>query len=176
MLIPRHTTRGEFFGKYIMFSNNITWLEKDDYTTPEEAWKDILHYFDLNSKIWLPFYLDGTAKQIVEYLGYKNIYHEKRDFYNYDVEGALIIDNPPYADKKLVIETCKMRGIPFALLLPLHTLERNYVYGDKDLQILIKKGKYRFREGSMSPPFKACWFCWGMQKYLNTEDTIIWIE
>jgi len=86
-----------------------------------------------------------------------------------------VIDNPPYSCKKEVIQKLKMRGIPFALLLPLHTLERNYLYGDKDLQVLINKGKYVFREGNMRPPFKAIWFCWGFQTYLKSDKRFLWI-
>jgi len=158
-----------------MLSTNLSWIKKDDYTTPKDAWEDILQYIPKHEKLWLPFYNDGECETIVKSLGYENVEHYKKDFYSYDIHDALVIDNPPYSCKKEVIEKLKMRGIPFALLLPLHTLERNYVYGDKDMQVIIKKGKYVFREGNMRPPFKACWFCWGFQAYLKSEDYIIWI-
>ena len=158
-----------------MLATHLKWAKNDDYATPLEAWETILQYIPKKQKLWLPFYLDGGAEHIVEGLGY-DVEHHDLDFFEYDIPNALVIDNPPYANKKQVIERLKERGEPFALLLPLHTLERNYLHGDNDLQIIIKKGKFNFVEGSkMSAPYKACWFCWGMSHYLKSDKQFIFV-
>jgi len=34
-----------------MLSSNLQWLKKDDYTTPKNAWEDILKYIPKTEKI-----------------------------------------------------------------------------------------------------------------------------
>ena len=159
-----------------MLANHLKWEKNDDYETPLEAWKTILEYIPKTEKLWLPFYFNGNAESMVESLGY-DVEHHNLDFFEYDLPNHLVIDNPPYANKKEVVNHLKQRNKPFALLLPLHTLERNYIYGDNNLQILIKKGKFNFLKGKAkcSPPYKACWFCWGMKEYLKTDKQFIFV-
>lgn len=158
-----------------MLANHLKWENNDDYTTPIDAWETILNFIPKTEKLWLPFYYNGEAEYKVHNLGYE-IQHYQLDFFEYDLPDHLVIDNPPYSIKKQVISHLKKRKKPFALLLPLHTLERNYIHGDKELQVLIKKGKFNFfSKSKCSPPYKACWFCWGLQSYLKTEDQLIFI-
>lgn len=158
-----------------MLANHLKWENNDDYTTPLDAWETILNFIPKTEKLWLPFYYNGEAEYKVHNLGYE-IQHYQLDFFEYDLPDHLVIDNPPYSIKKQVISHLKKRKKPFALLLPLHTLERNYIHGDKELQVLIKKGKFNFfSKSKCSPPYKACWFCWGLQSYLKTEDQLIFI-
>ena len=158
-----------------MLANHLKWENNDDYTTPIDAWETILNFIPKTEKLWLPFYYNGEAEYKVHNLGYE-IEHYQLDFFEYDLPDHLVIDNPPYSIKKQVISHLKKRNKPFALLLPLHTLERNYIHGDKELQVLIKKGKFNFfSKSKCSPPYKACWFCWGLQSYLKTEDQLIFI-
>ena len=93
-----------------------------------------------------------------------NLIHVNRDFFTYEPgEYDMIIDNPPYSCKREIIERCLKLNKPFALLLPLDTLERHYM---KDLfnsntnkiQVLIPRKRYDFMGTSHRRiPFKSVW-------------------
>lgn len=159
------------------FYGRIIQSKQDDYNTPLEGWKDILQYIPKDTELWLPFYNDGSAKDVLGDLGYKNVYHEKRNFYDYDHDG-LVIDNPPYYDKVKIIKKLYERGKPFSLLLPMETIERQYFSKyTKDFQLIIPVKRYNYVEsGTKTSPFKSCWFCWRMQKYLKTNDNLIFLK
>jgi hypothetical protein len=149
---------------------------QDNYNTPIDGWKDILQYIPKETPLWLPFYNDGSAKKLLNKLGYKNVYHEKRDFYKYDNDG-LVLDNPPYYDKVKVIKKLFDRGKPFSLLLPMETIERKYFKDfTKNFQLIIPNKRYNYSEtGKKNSPFKSCWFCWGMEKLLKKNDKLIFL-
>jgi hypothetical protein len=138
----------------------------DDYETPQEGWEIILKYISKDKVIWLPFYCKGLAGDILTKLGY-SVIHEDKDFFTYEPEQYdMIIDNPPYSIKKEVIEQCKKLGKPFALFLPLDTLERKYfkeLLSDK-IQIIIPEKRIHCMkdETKTNAPYKTCWFCYNM--------------
>lgn len=163
----------------IMLAKHLKWNKDDDWNTPIEAWQTILNYIPKETNIMLPFYNDGTALDMLNNLGYHNIEHKDVDFFKLDLSASshLVIDNPPYSIKKKVIEKLKKNGKPFALLLPLHTLEREYLWGDSALQIIIKKGKFKFlKKQQVSTPYKACWFCWNFHQFLGDDSQLIFVE
>tara|TARA_Y100000389_G_scaffold42142_1_gene36853 strand:- start:3476 stop:3973 length:498 start_codon:yes stop_codon:yes gene_type:complete len=151
--------------------------ENDNRNTPQRAWEDILQYIPPKTKLWLPFYNDGMALKIVNNLGYKNVTHVDKDFFTYDISDAFVIDNPPYTIKSKIIDKLNKTNRPFALLLPLPTVGRQYIKKYKNnLQILIPYKRYNFlSHTTVTPPFKCCWFCWNMERYLDTKDKLIWL-
>lgn len=157
-----------------MVSEKIKFIQDDNYNTPVEGWKDIMQFIEnKNSKIWLPFYNDGSAKKILLDLGFKNIYHENIDFFTYTLEDYILIDNPPYSIKEKIIKRLYDMKISFSLLLPIDTLERKYfVKYTENLQLVIPKIRYIYKEGAKNPPFKSCWFCWNMKEYLPNKQLI----
>lgn len=150
--------------------------KRDNLNTPKDGWEDILQYINTDTKLWLPFYNDGTAKTILEEMGYKNVIHLNKDFYSYDISDALVIDNPPFSHKQRIIKKL-YDGRSFALLLPTDTLGRQYLKKyEKGFQLVIPHKRYNFMENSKyAVPFKSCWFCWNMEKYLKTTKRIIWL-
>jgi len=161
------------------FNGRVSLSIQDKYNTPKNAWEDILQYIPKTQALWLPFYHDGSAKAVVESLGYTNVYHEHRDFFTYDNEG-LCIDNPPFSIKEKIIKKLMLRNKPFSLLLPLDTLERKYMKKYiQDLQIVIPASRYSYVEDTddkkSKPPFKSCWFCWNMQEFLQTNEKLIFL-
>ncbi len=151
---------------------------QDNYNTPLNAWQDILKYFDKNTTIWCPFYNDGSCANLIESLGYK-CFHENQDYFTTEQpENTILIDNPPYSCKKRIILRAYESGKPFALLLPLDTLDRKYLHElfTKGLQVIIPKRRYVFTQQKRNyAPFKAIWFCWNMSQYLGTTDTLIFV-
>tara|TARA_R110000772_G_scaffold230733_1_gene341478 strand:- start:1039 stop:1515 length:477 start_codon:yes stop_codon:yes gene_type:complete len=158
----------------MVFNGRVKTSKQDNYNTPKNAWLDILQFFKKDVKLWCPFYNDGTAKTILNSLGYVDVYHEKRDFFEYELSDRIVCDNPPYSIKDVII--CKLFGkYKFCLLLPLDTLERKYMLKyKKGLQLVIPNNRYEYKEGSHCP-FKSCWFCWGMEEDLKTKDQLIFL-
>jgi hypothetical protein len=155
---------------------------KDNYNTTKECWGDILQFINKDTKLWLPFFNDGTAKIYLDEMGYKNVIHKNEDFFTYDISDALVIDNPPWSIKKDVINKLYQQKRPFALCLPLDTMERKYILKYKEgFQLVMPnkrhrlESKYKHLAKNPSPPFKCCWFCWNMEEILKTKDKIIWL-
>lgn len=150
------------------YGGRLLFGKMDNYNTPVEGWKDVLQFIDKDRPLWLPFYNDGSAKELVESLGYTDVLHEDRDFFTYYEKNRILIDNPPFSLKREVIDYCWKQNKPFCLLLPCDTLERNYFKQYvKGLQIIVPKKRYRYNdEARVTPPFKSCWFCW----HLNIKN------
>ena len=156
------------------FTGRVITTKQDNYNTPKNGWEDIMQYVeDKNKKIWLPFYNDGKCKEILNEMGYTNIIHEDKDFFTYEVENAIVIDNPPYSCKEKVIEKLFKMKIPFSLLLPLETIERKYFKKYiNGFQLVIPNVRYEYTDKKGGVPFKSCWFCWNMQNYLPNKELI----
>ena len=110
----------------------------DHYNTPKIAWQHILQFIDKSTKLWLPFYNDGTALKLLNDMGYTNVLHQKKDFFDYFEDDAVIIDNPPYSIKRRIIERLYSKQCQFALLLPIETIGNAYMSKyTNGLQVII---------------------------------------
>ena len=77
------------------------------------------------------------------------------------------------------IQATALSDKPFALLVPMETVERKYFAdmfkGDKRIQIIIPKKRYEFEstysDSSGKIPFKSVWICWKMN--LKSKNNII---
>ena len=157
------------------FTGRIKMSVQDNYNTPKKGWCDIMQFIpNKEQKIWCPFYNDGTCKNILEEMGYTNIIHSNKDFFTYHEPNSICLDNPPYSIKEKIIDKLYETKIPFALLLPMDTLERKYMKKFlNNLQVVIPAIRYEYVEGSKkNPPFKSVWICWNMQEYLPNKQLI----
>ena len=106
----------------------------DHFETPKQSYADILPLLDsigrtlsltrANLILYDPFYCDGLAKIQLQSLGFKQVQHEKRDFYR-DIRDKtvprhhIMITNPPYSDdhKERIVKYCvkglRTHHIPF---------------------------------------------------------------
>lgn len=154
--------------------------KNDNYNTPVEAWEFLLNNMQQeakNSIIWCPFYHDGTLMNSLKNCNL-NLIHVNKDFFTYEPNKFdYIIDNPPYSCKREIIERCLMLNKPFALLLPMDTLERHYI---KDLfnsntnkiQILIPRKRYDYTGNSKNrTPFKSVWLIFNLP--IKCSDQLI---
>ena len=146
------------------YGGRVLFGKMDNYNTPVEGWEDVLQFVDKQTPLWLPFFNDGSAKELVKGLGYNDVFHEDRDYFTYWENDRILIDNPPFSLKRVVIDYAWEKKKPFCLLLPLDTLERKYFKKYvKGLQMIIPNKRYRYTGNKkVSPPFKSVWFCWGM--------------
>jgi hypothetical protein len=112
---------------------------------------------------------DGKIKTTIFY----------KDFLTYSpFSFDCIITNPPFSIKEKFIERCYQLGKPFALLLPLTSLEsekRQRLFRQYGLQLIIPNKRYNFETPSGKGGgswFATAWFTWGLNlpKELNFVD------
>jgi len=153
-----------------MASSNLQMLSKtgnnslsDECYTPEYAVTPLLEYLDNALKWYEP--TAGISKSIVNCLDKKGFNIQSgvdsnfliSDYDNYDA----IITNPPYSIKDKFIEKCYETGKPFALLLPVSSLQgqkRGKMFDKYGIEILVLNKRVDFT-GKGSPHFGVAWFC-----------------
>ena len=142
----------------------------DNFATPLHAWEDIIEYIPKDKKIWCPFYMNGdhTLKQ----LGF-DIIHENEDFFENN-KGDIVVDNPPFSIKKLVIERLVLLDKPFILIMPVSTLCYQYFKPLKDnIQIMIPPKRINFdKQKKSSATFDCLYYCYKM----NLSQDIIFLS
>jgi len=91
---------------------------RDDYGTNMEVWDTIFKDIPKDKIIWMPFYMDGKCGDYVRSLGYQ-VVHEKKDFYKWQPDKwDIIIDNPPFSDKPMLLSRLHQLDKPFIILYP----------------------------------------------------------
>lgn len=103
--------------------------ESDEYFTPKEAVIPLLDYIRKEDIIWCPFdYEDSSFVRIFQENENKVIFShidEGKNFFYYEPEIPydIIISNPPFSCKDDVLKRLNELKKPFAMLLPLPTLQ-----------------------------------------------------
>ena len=99
----------------------------DDFQTPPEAIIPLLHYLNPAWQIWECACGNGNLVKAFQSYGFDVVGSDilsghdllLEEIENYDC----IVTNPPFKYKQQFMERCYQLGKPFALLLPLTTLE-----------------------------------------------------
>lgn len=153
-----------------MASTNISMLKKtsnnanaDECYTPEQALKPLLDYLHKDKR-----YYDCTSSissNIVNYLnsnGLKCLSSGTANFLTDDIPDIdVIITNPPYSKKDAFIKRCYELDKPFALLLPITSLQgmkRGEWFSKYGIELLVLNKRIDFT-GKGSPHFGVAWFC-----------------
>lgn len=102
--------------------------ESDECMTPFYAVEPILEFLPKDKIIWCPFDEDWSAfVQLLKERGYKVInsnLKNNQDFFNYEPEEwDILVSNPPFSKKDDVLKRCYELNKPFALILPIQTLQ-----------------------------------------------------
>lgn len=115
----------------------------DEVYTPFYAVEPLLKYIPKNKIIWCPFDEKWSAfVQLLSTHGYQVIYSHlknKQDFFKYEPENwDILISNPPFSKKDAVLERAYALNKPFALLLPIQTLqsEKRFKYLSQGCEVL----------------------------------------
>ena len=103
--------------------------ESDEVYTPSYAIKPLLKYISKDKIIWCPF--DTEDSEYVEILnnnGNKVIFSHidnGQNFFEYEPEENydLIISNPPFSIKDMIIQRLDELNKPYAILLPIPALQ-----------------------------------------------------
>lgn len=125
--------------------------ESDEVYTPDYAVKPILKHIPAGvSKIWCPFDLeDSEYVTILSNAGYEVIashIDNGQNFFDYEPEEYdCIISNPPFSIKDDILKRLNELNKPFAILLPLPTLQGQKRFNSlKDCQALIFDKRINF--------------------------------
>ena len=144
----------------------------DDFQTPKEAIKCLLPFIRGD---WVTIWECACGKgNLVKAFEEENFdvvgtdISEGIDFLKEKRGCDMIITNPPYSIKEKFIERCFEIGKPFALLMPLTTLEsekRGKIFRKNKIQLIIPNRRFNFEtpsgKGSGSW-FATAWFCGNM--------------
>ena len=166
--------------------NNVGYLKasknNDECYTPHYAVHPLIKYIPSNKTIWCPF--DESWSAFVNELflnGNKVIsshLNEGLDFFNYEpYYYDIIISNPPFSIKDAVLKRLYELNKPFAILLPMNSLQgvNRYQYFKNGIQLLAFDQRIGFHNSidNISPfegsPFASAYFC----RDLLPKDLII---
>ena len=139
----------------------------DDYVTPQEVWEDVNQFIPDDRVVWEPFYCDGSSGEILKAMG-KNVIHEPVDFFQNDF-GEVIVTNPPFSQKKAVMQRLKELDKPFLIIAPIFMLRTDYVrecFGG-NIQLIIPRKRIqflKFKDGVLESPkrcnFESVYYCY----------------
>lgn len=104
--------------------------EGDECYTPFYAVEPILEFIPTDKVIWCPFDQEWSAfVQLLKERGNEVVFshiENGKDFFSYEPPyWDMIISNPPFSLKDKILRRCFEFGKPFALLLPVPTLQGN---------------------------------------------------
>lgn len=145
-------------------SNNA---KSDECYTPPEAIIPLLEFLD--KKYMYYDCTSGKSSQLIDTMrenGFSCSSSGKLDFLTDNIvkDIDVIITNPPYSKKDKFIKKCYEIGKPFALLLPVSSLQgkaRGKMFIDKGIEILVLNNRIDFT-GKGSPHFGVAWFCYNL--------------
>lgn len=141
-------------------ANNIGYLtssktpEHQELYTPYYAVKPIVKYIPKDYKIWCPFDMEWSSfYQTFKENGFDVIrshIDEGKDFFLYEPDDYdVIISNPPFNIKDQILKRLYNLNKPFAVLLPLNTLQgkTRYKYFKNGIQMLSFDQRIGFHNG-----------------------------
>jgi len=136
----------------------------DDYETPLSAWQSLAPFLPTDKVLWEAFYASGASGEHLRSLGF-TVVHEDEDFFQVN-RGDIVVSNPPFSQKKKVLERLHALNKPFVLLLPASVLGTRMLSDlFPDIQVIVPKGRISFvKNGEQT---KGVWFatffyCWKM--------------
>lgn len=152
----------------------------DEMQTPKCAINPLLPFLKKSWIIWECAWGKGSLAKHLEEKGFKVIGEKDFDFLKERVADRFdcIITNPPYSLKDKFIEACYQYNKPFALLMPLTTLEgkkRGGLFRENGIQLIIPNKRINFITPSGKGSgawFQTAWFCWK----LNLPNQLNFVE
>lgn len=147
----------------------------DEVYTPFYAVEPLLEFLPKDKKIWCPFDEEWSAfYQLFTEKGYdviRSSLSEGHDFFTYEPDDwDILVSNPPFSKKDMVLERAFELGKPFALLLPVNTLQgkaRFQIFQNR-IQALIFDGRVDYHtNGDMQHyhkgnHFGSAYFCYDL--------------
>lgn len=147
--------------------------ESNEQYTPYYAVDPILKYIPKGARVWTPFDREWSAfyqsfKARGGFSVIRSDISDGLDFFTYEPpEYDCIISNPPFTQKDRVLKRLYELGKPFAVLLPLNSLQSvdRYEYFKQGIQILAFDKRIAFhnpqnmRNYKKGVSFATVYFC-----------------
>lgn len=156
--------------------------EDNELYSPYYITDHIIKYLPKDKVIWTPFDCEWSAfYQRLKEAGYKVVrssLQDGQDFFEYEPdEWDIIVSNPPFSLKDKVLERLYSFNKPFAILLPLNSLQgkTRYKYFSQGIQILSFDARVSYHDKNhmdsvvKGSPFATAYFC----RDLLPKDLII---
>ena len=123
----------------------------NEYYTPFYAVEPILEFLPKNKIIWCPFDEEWSAfYQLLTEKGYtvtRSSLKEGQDFFTYEPDDwDILVSNPPFSKKDSVLQRAFSFNKPFALLLPVNSIQgkARYKIFNNEIQLLCFDGRVDF--------------------------------
>ena len=158
--------------------NYVKNTKNDELYTPKEAIYPLLKYLDKSKIYWeCTDFGDSNIRKVLVENGFTVIATRKDEFdflkddplFKFDT----IITNPPYSLKNQFLKRCYELDKPFALLLPITSLEgktRGNLYREKGIELVVLDKRINFMKEKKNVWFNTSWFCYKISdKQLNFE-------
>lgn len=105
----------------------------DEVYTPFYAVQPLLEFISKDKKIWCPFDEEWSAfYQTFTENGYnvvRSSLSDDKDFFKYEPDDwDILISNPPFSKKDAILKRVYQLDKPFALLLPINTIQSKVRY------------------------------------------------
>ena len=146
--------------------------ESNEMYTPYYAVEPILKYIPKDKKIWCPFDKEWSAfYQSFKRGGYNVIrshLDDGKDFFEYQpYDYDIIVSNPPFSIKDKILERLYSLNKPFAILLPMNSLQgkSRYKFFKQGVQLLTFDQRIGYHNQSNwdipveGSPFATAYFC-----------------
>ena len=144
----------------------------DEVYTPFYAVEPLLEFLPKDKKIWCPFDEEWSAfYQFLSEKGYeveRSSLKEGQDFFRYEPEHwDILVSNPPFSKKNEVLKRAFSFEKPFALLLPVNSIQgkARYKIFNNEIQMLSFDGRvdYHTRQNmecyTKGNHFGSAYFC-----------------
>ena len=144
----------------------------DEVYTPFYAVEPLLEFLPKDKKIWCPFDEEWSAfYQFLSEKGYeveRSSLKEGQDFFRYEPEyWDILVSNPPFSKKNDVLKRAFSFQKPFALLLPVNSIQgkARYKIFNNEIQMLSFDGRvdYHTRQNmecyTKGNHFGSAYFC-----------------
>jgi hypothetical protein len=140
----------------------------DEFGTPKVAIAPLIPFLKKEWVIWECAWGGGLLAKHLQEEGFKVIGNSNDDFFDENIEFDCIVTNPPYSKKYEFLKRCYELEKPFALLMPLSTLEgkkRGELYAKYGIQLIIPNKRINFVTPSGKGSgawFQTAWFTYGL--------------
>ena len=158
--------------------------KSDNYFTTDDTFKLISPYIPKNKKVIMPFYnkYSKCDELLKKYIDNKIIYENKNFFdLKFDKENDIIVDNPPFSNKKEIFKKINQDNVPFMLIVPIATLTYQYFkdLNKKNIQIIIFPKRQKFmkllNESEVEAPSNPAFDCVCVCSQVNLKNDIIFL-
>ncbi|KAH9260817.1 hypothetical protein BASA82_000130 [Batrachochytrium salamandrivorans] len=146
--------------------NPQLYKKEDNYATPRSAWEAVMHLLPKDKVFYDPFWLDGSSGNHLKELGL-NVVHTDTDFFTNQVDYDVVITNPPFSQKKAVLEKLLKDGKPFVMIMPVSVVcTKMYSQFIDEGTIVVPRSRIQFIRGGTTTqgkcPFDSFYYFWKM--------------